>query len=311
MYGKPDNDITAHLMLHEDDIPFTDEEKRRLWSVAARYTDGLPALSASIFQLNDLLSHGVPDLAAIVRVLCIDPSMAAQVMRLAASACGGDEEVPCRLDECAVLVGSSRLRSLVLTTPLAPTDYAAVTAFQTFCHHGHLTSRLCERIAHTCGHPEPHKARVAGLLHDIGELPLYLEHRRRGGDCGGDTLEHCRVGGWLARFWKLPDFLIDVIEHHHEPEKASRDPFLTLLTAAADEVSRVYGVGRQIQPAAHFTSDCTAVLDRRFPSLSYQTRHELARTLQHEFLDWVKAPVDIEWSKGPLEGKCEQWQSAL
>jgi HD-like signal output (HDOD) protein len=310
MYGKPENNIVAPSVPHEDSIPVADEKRRKLWSLAVRYADGLPAVSGSIFRLNDLLSQSATDLKAIVRVLSMDPSMSAQVVRLANSGSGQNEEAPYRLDECAVLLGVSRLRSLVLTTALAPTDYAAATMFHALCQHCHLTSRFGERIAQACGHPEPYKANIAGLLHDLGELPVYLERRQCGED-GGSYLDHCFVGGWLAKLWNLPAFLIDVIEHHHDPTKARRDPFLAVVTAAADEVSRVYGVGLQIKPAAHLASDSTTVLDRYLTCLSQQRRHALADVLQGEFLEWVKAPVEIEPAEGDMEGKWELWQSAL
>ncbi|HEY0250598.1 MAG TPA: HDOD domain-containing protein, partial [Kofleriaceae bacterium] len=77
----------------------------------------------------------------------------------------------------------------------------------------------------------------SGLLHDIGRIVLQLGLP---GDYGkmceelkhsGESLvvaekrvfgaDHAAVGGCLMRMWGLPEILIEAVECHHEPARAS------------------------------------------------------------------------------------------
>ncbi len=309
MFGKHEDVGITSFVPRETSIPFSSEEDQRVADLASLYVDGLPANSSSIFQLNYLLTQGAADLNSIVQVLSGDVSLSAQVVRLA-NQDTADEQSSYRLDECTVLLGVSRLRSLVLTTALAPTDYETAASLHALCQHCLLTSRFAERIAQACGYPEPRKAHIAGLLHDLGLIPLCLE-RSRENDPSVSQLDHCAVGVFLAKLWKFPSFITDVIEHHHDPVNARRDPLLAFAIATADEVSRLYGVGLKIEPEAHLASDCLATLDRYLSWLSVRKRHALADVLQSEFLAWAKAPVGFEPVKSAMEGNWGLWQSAL
>lgn len=309
MFGKHQDVGIAPFVPRETSIPFSSEERQKVADLASRYVDGLPANSGSIFRLNYLLTQGAADLNGIVQVLSSDVSLSAQVVRLANRDTAG-EQSPYRLDECTVLLGMSRLGSIVLTTALAPTDYETATALHALSQHCLLTSRFGERIAQACGYPEPYKAHIAGLLHDLGLIPVCLD-RTRENDASLSQIDHCAVGGFLARSWKFPSFVTDVIEHHHDPVSARTDPLLAFVIATADEVSRLYGVGLKIEPSAHLASDCIATLDRYLSWLSARKRHALADVLQSEFLAWAKAPVGFEPVKGVMEGNWGLWQSAL
>jgi hypothetical protein len=41
--------------------------------------------------------------------------------------------------------------------------------------------------------------------------------------------DHRQAGGWLARKWHLPKFVVEVIEHHHDPDYAGEHPSLVRL----------------------------------------------------------------------------------
>src|SRR5512133_3794177 len=102
MYGDIETKGVSHNLPNDDAVPLDDRRSNCLWRLASRYAEGLPATSGSIFQLNDLLCRNVLDLAAVVRVLSSDLSLAAQVIRRANEGIPEDEEKQYRLAECAV-----------------------------------------------------------------------------------------------------------------------------------------------------------------------------------------------------------------
>ena len=80
---------------------------------------------------------------------------------------------------------------------------------------------------------------VAGLLHDLGKIPLY--HRFPGEyvkalelarldqiplyHAENELLEidHCMVGGLIAEKWQLSRALVDTLSHHHDPDEADEE----------------------------------------------------------------------------------------
>ena len=276
------------------------EEPSALWPLVSQYSAGLPAVSRTVFRLNELLSVTPVDLRAVIETVRRDPSVAARVLQMVAEV-SGTEDSYCTLGECIVLLGISRLRNLVLTTPMAPSDPLIATQIEALWQHSRLASQLAERVAHECGHPEPERAAIAGLLHDIGKFPQLLAASADSGHSGLPL--HCQIGARLATVWKLPLFLIDAIENHHAPAASRRDPFIVSLTAVADEVCLACGVTLQsacISPALTF--DCKEVLTRHLPCLSEVRKTALAEALQSEFMRWVNSPstVDEEIHSLPL-----------
>ena len=123
-----------------------------------------------------------------------------------------------------MLVGTERLRTMVLTCSLV--EYVghrvASEDIQSFWQHCFLTAALSERLARAIAYPQPEQAYLAGLLHDIGALPLLMvtsaesQEPENMATCGwGESVElerehfgtdHCEVGHWIGVSWNFsPD----------------------------------------------------------------------------------------------------------
>ena len=123
-----------------------------------------------------------------------------------------------------------------------------------FWQHSILTALLSSRIARET-HPESvERAYLAGLLHDVGKLPLLVAaHEQR--EVAEDLLvaphdepererayfglDHKEVGRWMALSGNLPGWMIDVLTHHHDHASATEDPTLVAIVATADRCSHL------------------------------------------------------------------------
>src|SRR5208283_1763881 len=150
-------------------------QSRKLALLAA-LSEGLPTLPAYVFELNSLLAAAPVNLKRVGEIIRTDPSLTAQLIRLCNSAFMGFREPVTRIEHAVMLVGTERLRTMVLTCSLV--EYVghrmASENMQAFWQHCFLTAALSERLARGIAYPQPEQAYLAGLLHDIGALALLV-----------------------------------------------------------------------------------------------------------------------------------------
>ena len=108
------------------------------------------------------------------------PSLSAQVLRLCNSALFGLRHRVISIEQAAVLLGTERLRTLVLTCSLMQFagKHVPMNSLLRFWQHSFLAALLSERIARQVDYPEREQAYLGGLMHDIGQLPANLAWTR-------------------------------------------------------------------------------------------------------------------------------------
>jgi HD-like signal output (HDOD) protein len=289
----------------------SDPEARRTRKLAlmATLSEGLPTLPAYVFELNTLLAAVPVDIKRVVDVILTDPSLAAQVLRLCNSAILGFRERVTRIEHAVVLIGTERLRTLVLTCSLLEYVGHRVPSedVQSFWQHCFLTAALSERLARGIAYGQPAQAYLGGLLHDIGALPLLVVTAAEAGkletlsSCGwGESValeqehfgtDHCEVGHWMGVSWNFPSALREVIVGHHSPSAAKHDPRLVGVVAAADQFCVGRGIVLGFPPAdlADPGSDrIRDVLQACLPHLTPEEASSLAERLEGDFLSLIQ-----------------------
>ena len=226
-----------------------DKRKQRLLDILSK---GLPTLPNYVLDLNALLGSASVDLKKVGAVIRTDPSLSAQVLRLCNSALFGLRRRVISIEQAAVMLGTERLRTLVLACSVMQFAGKRLNGPQmsTFWQHSFLCALLSERVARQVDYFEKEQAYLAGLLHDIGQLPLWIliveeEAKKRPLPPAGWTdnlpvergyfgMDHCKVGRSMAVAWNFMPSFIDVFENHHHPDRAQHDPYLVGIVAAAD-----------------------------------------------------------------------------
>jgi putative nucleotidyltransferase with HDIG domain len=285
-----------------------DKRKQRLLSVLSK---GLPTLPNYVLDLNALLSNASVDLKKVGTVIRTDPSLSAQVLRLCNSALFGLRRRVISIEQAAVMLGTERLRTLVLACSVMQFAGKRLNGPQmaVFWQHSFLCALLSERIARQVDYFEKEQAYLAGLLHDIGQLPLWIvateeevKNRPPPPPDWSDNvpverdyfgMDHCKVGRSMAVAWNFMPSFIDVFEHHHHPDRAQHDPYLVGIVAAADRflltqeatLAPPAADAPQTSPAATaleneeptFLQDC-------LPLLSESERTAVVELLQTEYI---------------------------
>jgi HD-like signal output (HDOD) protein len=283
--------------------------QNRKLALMAGLSEGLPTLPAYVFELNSLLAAVPVNLKRVGEVIRTDPSLTAQLVRLCNSAFMGFRERVTGIEHAVMMVGTERLRTLVLTCSLV--EYMghrmASENMQAFWQHCFLTAALSERLARGVAYRQPEQAYLAGLLHDIGALPLLMvtasesqEIANMASGAWGESVElererfgtdHCEVGRWIGVSWNFSPSLLEVMVSHHHPREATQDPHLVGVVAAADQFCVRRGIvvgGVPPEPSEPSDNQDQAILRACLGQLTPEEADKLAEMLETDFLHLIQ-----------------------
>jgi HD-like signal output (HDOD) protein len=196
----------------------------------------------------------------ITDFLAQDKPLAAQCLHMANSPLFGRRQKVESLRAAVVSLGFDHISDIAMSCGvlnLLPAGNASLDPVA-FWEHSLGCALVCRRLARETGLCDPGKAYLAGLLHDLGiivhlwVLPLQFRTAFEIAKAEGTPLHeseqrllgftHCDSGSLLAESWGLAPDLIEVVTHHHSPEKSSQDSGLVALVHIADLLCRMSGL---------------------------------------------------------------------
>ncbi len=217
----------------------------------------LPPFPAVALKLLSLISDEDADFREVSRLIIADTALSSQVIRLANSALFGFSQEVTSVLRALSLVGANRVRDMLVTVALK--DYMAPGESPVLRHswrHSLGTALWSEALAQWYLLDRP-MLYTAAILHDLGRIAMFKlapdtytrfldkaasdsSHDLRDLEREIFTLDHCQVGGYLAKQWNFQSGLIDVIAHHHDAA-TPESPKVRLLVQAACCASSMSG----------------------------------------------------------------------
>jgi putative nucleotidyltransferase with HDIG domain len=177
----------------------------------------------------------------VAQALSLDPALAARVLRVANSAAYSTGTRADSVERAVKVLGRQRMRDLALGISAIRTFEGIpieVVSMDDFWSHSVYCGILANLIAELGPSKLVESAFTAGLLHDIGQLVLFMrapevsrQALRRVAVEGAEItmadaetaligFSHMDVGLQLARAWRLPPSLTEPIGFHHRPQAA-------------------------------------------------------------------------------------------
>lgn len=212
----------------------------------------LPTVPAAAAKAIRLLNEDDVDMGAVADVMLSDQVLAARVIRIVNSPlCKVMGQIQ-SVRQALVYLGPQRVFEIILTScflEVTDTSNRSPLRIQDCWEHAFGVGLVARRLAEAIDYPQPEKAYVAGILHDVGEVIL-SQHRRQeymramvlAKDEGIDLYDaelqvfgttHAEVGRLLGEQWNFPREFMEVIALHHDSDFGQLPP-LVLLVALAD-----------------------------------------------------------------------------
>ncbi len=228
------------------------DQQRRKDRLLAIVDHGLPPFPNTVLELTAILGKASVDVKRASKVVRADPSLSAQVLRMCNSPMFGLRTRVISIEQATILIGTDRLRSLAMTCSLVDYSDKGLPRDQVmnFWQHSFLTALLSEFLAKQTDYCEKEQAYIAGLLHDIGQLPQWMltveEKTGRKSAPPADWtdnppverdyfgMDHSEIGSNMAVTWNFMPSFIDVLGHHHDPKEAQHDPTLVGIIATIE-----------------------------------------------------------------------------
>jgi putative nucleotidyltransferase with HDIG domain len=283
-----------------------------------RALDTMPGVPAIVQPLAGLLRQDPEQVSfeKVVELVSFDSTIAAQCLRMANSPLFGRRNSE-TVSAAVLALGIKRVEAVVLgccLNRMVPADKWAFNA-PTFWRHSLGCALVSSRMARLIGYPDPEKAYLAGLLHDLGILVnsltcaeeytrtiayardkrVCLEESER--ECLGFT--HCESGAILSQQWKFSDDVSAVIEFHHRPGSAVTARPLVALIHLSDLLCRLRDLGYGYYEAIGVDlagDEAWSMLVESYPALAGMDLARLTMDIDGA-MDEITAVVDSVFKK--------------
>jgi HD-like signal output (HDOD) protein len=232
------------------------QDKDRLLAVIQTYISRMPSLPITVSKILQICNDPKTSPADLNQVISLDPVLMGRVMKLINSAYYSLPNQITSLVRAIIMLGINTVKNLALSTAVLG-NLSAKQNFQALNIDGFWRHSLCTGV--TAKLLAARRKRdvkqleeyfVAGLLHDIGKIPLnnkmsaeyvealsltdreqrplYVVEERITG------VNHCEVGRLIIKSWNLGPVMEDVVFFHHFLEQypgKNRDVLVTVAAA--------------------------------------------------------------------------------
>ncbi|MBA3752617.1 MAG: HDOD domain-containing protein [Nitrospira sp.] len=208
----------------------------------------LPTLPHVVQKLASMIGRTNVSAEEIGILIEKDQVLSAKVLRLANSPFYGFPSRIASVAHAVVVLGLNVVKGLTLCATAF--DMMKNAGMNELWRHSLGVAITAHILGTRAELKNPEEVFVAGLLHDIGKVVLYVKWPDVGQQITTATHKtsrslmeteqelfeatHADVGGWLATAWHLPSSLREPIFYHHRPAAAQDAPMQTAIVHVAD-----------------------------------------------------------------------------
>ena len=275
------------------------------------YVTRMPGLSTTVIKVLDTCNNPRSSANDLQRVISFDPVLTARVLKLVNSAYYSIGVPITSLTRAIVILGINTVKNLALSFAVLENfknkGHYCVFSPDEFWMHSLCVGVIAKSLGAAIGHaPQGLEAFfVAGLLHDLGKIPLnrqFPEEYHQACETAAQDraslrrienrllgMDHCTVGCMITEKWCLGSRLVETLSHHHKPDNSAeyaRD--FVFIVSLANQFANYLNIGS--------AGDCAADTQqieylRSKVGVDWTILHEVGETVWDEI---EKAKIFLE-----------------
>lgn len=230
------------------------------------YIARMPSLSTTAIKVLETCNDPKASANDLKRVISLDPVLTGRVLKLINSAYYSLGNPISSLTRAIIMLGVNTVKNLALSFTVLDNlkGKSSCLSFSTdeFWRHSLCVGVVAKSLAALKGVPVTGREAffVAGLLHDLGKLPLYFqfpeEYHRVCETVHSDRealyqnearylgVDHGAVGSIIAQKWRLGSTLIESLSYHHNPADGSdKNREFVFVVALANQLAIYFNIG--------------------------------------------------------------------
>jgi putative nucleotidyltransferase with HDIG domain len=213
-------------------------------------------------RLDEAINHPRSSITDIGKIISEDQGLTARILKLANSPLFGYFSKIDTISQAVTIIGIQQVRDLALAASVMDIFKGIpeeLINMEQFWRHSIATGLTARLIATSQRESNLERFFVAGILHDVGRLIMFIklpelclellqeswENKRLLYQVERERLsfDHGEVGGCLLRKWKIPPRVAEPVEYHHRCAKAGQYPRETSLLHLADIFAHALEIG--------------------------------------------------------------------
>jgi putative nucleotidyltransferase with HDIG domain len=221
--------------------------------------ESFPALPSIVAKVMAVTANPESSANDLMQVILPDQSMCATILKVANSAFFGIPREVGTIERAVVVLGHEEIKNIII-------GKAIFSSFPRMTKETRRTVGLFWEHTFTCGlaakiigehlHFSASELFIAGLIHDIGKLAMFLTFPEQypilqelanhplfdniAEEQNKFSVSHDQVGLQLANKWLLPEQLVAAIGYHHTPRNANAFRHYPLIIQVANILSLMY-----------------------------------------------------------------------
>lgn len=183
----------------------------------------LPSMPEVALKINKAIQDETLDIQKIADIIQIDPMISARAVQVANSAMYAGSQPVQTIKRAVQRIGLRAMRAIVMSVTIRnlyhPQSPLIKKRMKTYYHHSIRVGVLSRAIAKKVKGFDPEQAFLAGLIHDIGIVPILIR-----ADSHGDIKNNAEllektikdlkinIGAMLLKQWEFEDELVTVVQ---------------------------------------------------------------------------------------------------
>jgi len=238
------------------------------------YIARMPSLSTTVTKVLEVCNNPQTSPHDLNRVISLDPVLTGKVLRLINSAYYSLRDQVTSLTRAIIMLGLNNVKNLALSTAvlssLGGNESSQAFSMDDFWTHSICVGVIAKTLAIAKGvtRGDQEEYFMAGLMHDLGKIPLislfpeeYTHTSKMAREEGIPFIRaenltlginHCAVWRMIADKWQLSESFSDSLYCHHNPDKANEN---NLQLAAIVALSNAYSNSLEIGSSGETHSD--------------------------------------------------------